>query len=59
MDRAASLPIVTDGLLLAGGPGTLVPVPPVVASQFMDEITAHSSLTVLHYTGIARHATSQ
>jgi hypothetical protein len=34
-------------------------VPAALAGQVMDEISLHSDLTVLHYTGLARHSIPQ
>jgi hypothetical protein len=39
----------------AGMGATLVVVPSVIAGQWMTEMNDHSNLTVLHYTGLARH----
>jgi hypothetical protein len=43
----------------AGRVGALLVVPAALAGQVMDEISLHSDLTVLHYTGVAQHSTPQ
>ena len=46
-------------MLIAGEPGTLILAPSVVSGQWMDELTAHSTLDALMYTGLARHTLPQ
>jgi hypothetical protein len=42
-----------------GEGGALLVVPAALAGQMMAEITLHSNLSVLHYTGVARHSLPQ